>query len=46
MLSVTIPLGLSAGRLEVERARLEVELAASKERVVELEAGGRRSLGR
>ena len=38
--------GSEAGRLEVERARLEVELAASKERVAELEAGGRRSLGR
>ena len=38
--------GSEAGRLEVERARLEVELAATKERVAELEAGGRRSLGR
>ena len=38
--------GSEAGRLEVERARMEVELAAARQRIVELELGGRRSLGR
>ena len=37
---------LSSNFVGSEAGRLEVELAAAKERVAELEAGGRRSLGR
>ena len=38
--------GLEAGRLEVEKARLELELAASRQRIQELELCGRHSRAR
>jgi len=38
--------GEEAGRLEVEKARLEVELCSAKRRIQELESGGRNSLSR
>jgi len=38
--------GLEAGRLEVDRARLEVELVMAQQRIQELELSGRVSLGR
>ena len=38
--------GLEAGRLEVEKARLELELTAARQRLQELELSGRNSMAR